>query len=483
MPKKYPYNLLTEYFLSGNNITEDLPYEIKDISAQELVTPERIDLLAKWIYIDAKEKGMHPETAKQLYLKHIEAFSEGTFTEPGNEDKNSIEKYFQEFDILIEDFKQHGFNEQKSLVPIGKDNILLDGAHRTTCALYFHKKLRVIKFENIKRDYGTAFFKKRGLDERYLDRMVMQYCKLQPNIYMACLWQTADEKLRGQAKEILEKECGKIVYVKDIALNYTGLRNFMMQVYGHQKWIGTLEDGHKGLDDKVIRCYKKGSPLTAVVFHCDNLDKVINVKAKIRDLFHLENDSIHISDTDEETRLMADILLNENSRHFLRCGDMDFSPKVNALMQELKQQKNDSLLLGPDCTMAIYGLKEMKEEKPEVLREEKTVGKEFYMQGKNAQDLLFDPQNFFSVNNIKFISLPNVKLKKKQEHSWKNRKDIIKINKKLRLKDAKQDNRRFEKTKKKAGRTFDQCKAVLIYVTQKLHVYHFLLKVYHFLKE
>ena len=47
---KYPYMLLTEYFVRENNIVEETPYKILDIPARLLITPERIDLMAKWIY-------------------------------------------------------------------------------------------------------------------------------------------------------------------------------------------------------------------------------------------------------------------------------------------------------------------------------------------------------------------------------------------------------------------------------------------------
>ena len=142
--KEYPYNLLTHYLIDGNKITPEMPYEIEEIEARKLLTPERIDLMAKWFYIDAKVQGADMAYAREIYAKHIEAFSEGTFTEPGTEEKNTIEKYYFAFDELIEDIRENGFDSQKSLVPVGKDNVLLDGAHRCACVAYFGKKVKVI---------------------------------------------------------------------------------------------------------------------------------------------------------------------------------------------------------------------------------------------------------------------------------------------------------------------------------------------------
>ena len=63
---KYPYMLLTEYFVRENNIVEETPYKILDIPARLLITPERIDLMAKWIYIDHREKNLNMESAREF---------------------------------------------------------------------------------------------------------------------------------------------------------------------------------------------------------------------------------------------------------------------------------------------------------------------------------------------------------------------------------------------------------------------------------
>ena len=93
----YPYELLTKYFLEVNNITTDMEYEILSIPARELLTANRFDLMAKWIYIDAMEKGLDMAHARELYIRHIDAFTDGSFIEPGKEEKNSAEKFVQVF--------------------------------------------------------------------------------------------------------------------------------------------------------------------------------------------------------------------------------------------------------------------------------------------------------------------------------------------------------------------------------------------------
>ena len=145
---KLPLHLLSENFVKTKKITKDTPYEIREMDAKELLCPERLDLAAKIAYIEAREKGGDMSFARELYRKHIEAFSEGNYTEPGDENKTSLEKFFSVFDELIDNYRENGFDSDKSLVPIGRDNIILDGAHRTACAIFFGGKISVIFFRS-----------------------------------------------------------------------------------------------------------------------------------------------------------------------------------------------------------------------------------------------------------------------------------------------------------------------------------------------
>ena len=43
---------LTDYFIRENNIDIKNNYKIEKISARKLISANRFDLMAKWIYID-----------------------------------------------------------------------------------------------------------------------------------------------------------------------------------------------------------------------------------------------------------------------------------------------------------------------------------------------------------------------------------------------------------------------------------------------
>lgn len=84
--------------------------EITWIKGKDLLSVKRLDLMAKYIYVESYLSGHGKAWAKELYSKHIEAFSGGGFREPGNAQKNSLDAYISSFDHLIEEISQNGFD-------------------------------------------------------------------------------------------------------------------------------------------------------------------------------------------------------------------------------------------------------------------------------------------------------------------------------------------------------------------------------------
>lgn len=443
MLNSYPYNMIPSYFIGEFEITEDLPYEIEEIPARELIKPERIDLIAKWIYIENFEKKNDMTFARELYAKHIEAFSEGTFSEPGNEEKNSLEKYFEVFEKLIIEIKENGFDENKSLILVGKDNVLIDGSHRCACAAYFNKNVKVLRIPQLTVKYDVEFFTSRKLDREYIDHMVLKYTQIKDNLYMACLWPVATNQEKRQQAISMLSEIGEIVYIRDLGLRYQGMKNLMQQIYGHFEWVGDYQDKHLGVEAKVKKCYARGKKCTFVLFHCDALDTVVDIKKKIRLKFELEKHAIHISDSIFETRQMAQLLYNANSRMHLNFAEPDAFATMNKMLEEFKHllgQKNEDLdryLVDTSSVLAIYGIRE--------------AGDIDYLTDSNLTDLgradmenhpslypisisslICNPEYYFVYQGVKFVE-PYMLMRMKQiRGSEKDPKDCKQIKKMLR---------------------------------------------------
>lgn len=435
----YPFNLVTEYVIKGHHIDTTKKYKICEIPARNLICPERIDLMAKWIYIDAYEKKMKMKDAVSLYMAHLDAFSYGSFIEPGKEWKNSLQIYIETFNSLIEDIKENGFDKRKSLIPVGANNVILDGSHRVAIAAYFDKTVSIICFSDCAVDFNTKFFGNNLLERKYLDQMVSRYVDIMSDCYMACLWPVAyDINKLKQAEDIIS-ESGKIVYTKDVTLTHNGMRNFMVQIYGHQSWVGTYENHYSGVEGKVTACYNDKKPVRTIMFMADGLDQVLKIKRQIREIYCLENHSVHISDNINETRQMARLLYNDNSIHHLNYGVPDFYLSVNARIEEFKKLVLENglnlerFVIDSGSVLEIYGLRESRDldyltdyittNLPQTEECDNHLSEMPYY-NCTICDLIYNPDNYFIYNNIKFVSLPRLISMKETRAETKDKKDV-----------------------------------------------------------
>lgn len=441
----YPYNLLTEYFITSNNIDYNTEYSIFEIDANELILSQRIDLMAKIEYINFKEKNINCDFAKELYIKHIEAFSNGTYTEPGTPEKNSINKYLKEFDNMIDEIKTNGFNPAKSLIPIGKNNEILDGSHRTSISAYFNKKVTVIKFNSLTRNYNYKFFKDRLLDEDYTDYLISKYCELKNNIYIACLWPIAnEEKYIEYIDDIVKRNECNIVCSKQINLSYKGLRNFMIQIYGHQDWIGNYRNGFKGVNQKVDSCYRENKETIIYVLESDEFENILNIKQEVRKLIGIGNHSIHITDNKLESIQISKLVFNKNSiQHLNRASPnkyIEFNDKINIYKKRILNNNLDmnDFIIDSSGVMGIFGIRDCTDidflslcVNQDLVTYNNIIDKhdsELKYYDINKDTIIYDPRNFFIYNDLKFTTLSLLKKMKKNRKEDKDMEDIKLIN-------------------------------------------------------
>lgn len=218
---------LTPYFCDTYGIDRGKDYPVEWIDPRTLLVSERLDLVAKVKYIEARESGQIAPFVRDCYEKHIEAFSYGTFKESGSKDKDSIKKYIDSFHQLIDAIKTSGFDASKSVIPVGRNNILLDGAHRAAAAIYFNKKIPIIRLPNAKIIYDSVYFRKRLLEARYLDYLVLEYAKLKGIVSLAYVSPVihTKEPLMQQFQKAINQD-GKLIYSKKITFPNTPEEDF-----------------------------------------------------------------------------------------------------------------------------------------------------------------------------------------------------------------------------------------------------------------
>lgn len=277
------------------------------------LTWNRFDVAFKLILVELYLGEVKSDYALNCYKAHIDAFSLGLFKEPGNESKNSFERFVTDFDALYRDLSCQGFDDAVSLIPLAKDGSILNGAHRTGASIYLGVKPTVLMTDIEPSRYDFSFFEKRGLSSDMLDLAARTFVKYSKNTYIAILWPSS----RAKNISAVERELDKIVYKKTISLSYNGAHNLLSQVYEGEPWLGDKEKNYPGIAAKLSGCFSAGGDVTVIAFQADCLNDVLAAKDRVRALCGVGKHSIHITDTSRESIALSNLLFLDNSIKFL----------------------------------------------------------------------------------------------------------------------------------------------------------------------
>lgn len=400
-------------------------FECYEISAIDLLNHNRFDLAFKLAYLELRNKA--PSFAKELYKDHIRAFSLGSYSEPGNEDKNTIETFFQSFEITFNNIKENGFDAKKTLIPASKLGTIINGAHRVASSIFLKTHVKYVQLDELNEpNYNYDFFYKRNVPSNYLDFAATKFVEYAENIYIAFVWPTAEGK-DADIEEIIPN----IVYRKDIRLNYQGAHNLISQIYLGEPWLGNIENDFRGAKGKLNECFKKNGPVRVIAFQAQNIDAVLEVKEKIRKLFNVGKHSVHITDTHEEAIRIAQVVFNDNGIHFLNNAKPNKYKSAHDKVDKFKRFLTEKgvtfydAALDSGIVLSMYGLRECSDIDyiSSLSFEHHDSELEYHDSDKNM--LIYNPQYYFVFNEIKFISYAQTyKMKKKRIKENGNKKDI-----------------------------------------------------------
>lgn len=435
-------NLLSKYFCDTYNIDINKEFKYDEIDANNLIVSDRLDLIAKIKYLEYKNNNYDMSFIKHVYEKQLEAITNGTCIEGGKEEKNGVEKYLEVFESLEQDILNNNFDSSKTVIPVGKNNAIMDGAHRTAICAYHNIPIPVVYIEELEAHNDAIFFEKNLLDEEIIDYLVTEYCKRKKDIYAVCIWPKADSiELREKAEKII-LESAKIVRKKNVSLSEDGLRHFCIQIYNRHEWMGNAASHFIGATGKSSECYKENSSLLLYIIEGVELEQVLKIKNKVRGLFGMGNHSIHITDNEEETLQIANILLNKNSIHLLNYGRPDYYVKLNLLIEEFKNQiiksgkSLDDFIIDSSGVLGLYGLREVNDldylakESIDIESSNEIEDHSAYIKyhKKSLDSILYTPQNYLVYNEVKFLSLECAKNFKQNRGEEKDIDDIKLIN-------------------------------------------------------
>jgi hypothetical protein len=402
--------------LLESHLYDDLKSESyikKTIPAVELLTFNRFDIAFKLLYLEMLKFDV--EFSKHIYKEHIRAFSLGKFTEPGNDDKDSFDKFVNDFDKTFEDIKVNGFDSFKTLIPLSKNGSIANGAHRVASAIYLNKAVDCVQIGSGNHIYDYKFFYGRNVSSEVLDVVATKFVEYADNIHVAFLWPTA----KGHDEEI-ENIIPNIAYRKEMLLTPNGAHNLLSQIYYGENWLGSVENDFRGAKDKLVECFKSFDPVRVVAFQANSLDEVLKIKDKIRALFNVGKHSVHITDTKEEAIRTARVVFNDNSVHFLNYArpniHLSTHEKINSFNEFLLKNNVNTIDVALDSgtVLSAYGFRESSDIDYFVddnikisVRGENIELHDEVLKYHNEEklELIYNPKNYFYFNDLKFISL------------------------------------------------------------------------------
>lgn len=422
--------------------------QIEWIDAKQLLVPNRIDLVAKYLWIKAKDQKLEIPFFDQLYKEAIWCHTSGKYVEEGQEDdKNTYEAFCKTFIELKESIDENGIDPSISVIPVGRNNSIMNGAHRTAIALYKGIKVPIVRDDSQYPENGAEFFEKNGMREESLDYLVLEYLKLKRGVFALIIWPLADDvSTREKAEQMIRMDT-TFIYRKEVLLNQNGLRNLILQIYQFQDWIGTSKNHYLGATKKAKNDYKDG--ISTIVYFVEgiSLKKLLELKEKIRNLFGLNKEAIHSTDNDNETLIAAESLLNDNSVHLLNRGMPDCYDSLNKLHKKFKMflleenEDKENYIIDSSFVLGLYGLREPGDldyltiSKHKLQKKSENIDEHSsYVQfhKKSIEDLVLNPKNYLYYNELKYITLDECKRFKINRREKKDLEDInlIGINRK-----------------------------------------------------
>lgn len=405
-----------------------LKYEISSIDARNLLTANRFDLGLKLAYLSYRN--LLPELATEIYKHDIRSQTLGKFEEFGNEEKSSFEIYVDHFNNTFNDIDENGFDENKTLIPLSNNGSILNGAHRVSSAIFLGKDVACVQTELDEITPNYQYFIDRNVPENILDIGAISFCDHAKNTYLAFLWPSGRDNY-GQTESLFPN----VVYKKNITLNSNGGLNLLIELYKHMDWVGSADKDFPGAHQKLMECFTDFEKFKIILFQCESLDKVQEIKKQVRDINKIGFSSVHITDTKEEVNRVSRLVFNQNGLHFLNYAKpYKFASSIQMVESLFPLGKDllESLVLDGSMTLSIYGLRSARDidylsdmgvfvPKGNFELESHDSQLEFHRVGKH--ELIYNPKYHFEYLGVKFVSFKQTYDFKKNRNELKDKND------------------------------------------------------------
>ena len=386
----------------------------------KLIIKNRIDIVIGIEYVDFYENKYNTDFFIDLHIEYKRAFNDLK-----EKQYTGKKQHLERFNSIINDIKDKQTNTQK--IPVCKyknEYWVIDGFHRTSILSYYNlnKNLRIHQYKNPSnyKYYPTNiyFFKKKNYELKYCNYTMYIFLKYYKKDFHCIILFPNDKSL---PKNLLNKIEKHIIYDIDISMNNLKnnfKNNFIQLLYYNEGWCR-----NGGYKRKANPCFNNGNKLKLYFIEKQDQNVLVDFKKEIRKYYNKGNHSIHIPDTQEECNSLLD-LLNYNTLSFIdKTPSMYVNfPNFNKLFEKLNQfcKENNidtkKICITSSSVLSVYGIRDCSDmdlfidkkyidifKKTPFDNDNKyTIDKHY---SKHFEDIIYNPDNHFYFQGIKFCNL------------------------------------------------------------------------------
>lgn len=425
--------------------------------AIEYLTPNRMDIIIKIIFLEYL-LGINKTNfnRKLLYILYKKQKKHTTYSH-----YNQFREFENEFLTLISDYYKKDINEN-FLVPIDKDNEVIDSGNRFALSLILKKKINIIRFLCNANYFNLSELNKYfNLKKNILitDYIINNYVKYNKYLRIILLFPCRKQKYEKETLNIIRSK-GKILIRKKLKINTLVNAYYIVKnLYFGANWIGNLTDNYKGALWKAEACFKgTNGELDVLLFYpkekkYSEASELKIMKEEIRKYHKVHYHSIHSSDNQIETKRYSKIFFHDESSRMLANKKNNFFLRFEKVLEIFSKEKikEDNFAFSGSMPLAAIGIRapndiDIIHEKDfnfdsDIFKE--SPFREFggihshnihinqYLPNYEISELIYNPKYFFYYMGFKFIH-PKLILKFKinrlrTNHKNKDLKDINEI--------------------------------------------------------
>jgi hypothetical protein len=182
----------------------------------------------------------------------------------------------------------------------------------------------------------AAFLMRSGVDPQFVETLLLSYCRLHPDVYVAVLLPRG----ASQAPTVLESldKLGDTLYVKQVRLQNRGPSNYVRHAYDYlcttpHHWVRDPIKAQR----QVAQRFTNDEPLHLMIFQTQDWRSVRPWKLEVRRLYGMGTRALHATDTHRESVELAELYLNPNTIHFMNHAQDSDGERLGTMVKALKK--------------------------------------------------------------------------------------------------------------------------------------------------